>query len=363
MQLPSEPVQRLIGTENYLVPQAVVVRGLAYIIDAFTVVAAALVYLELTQFQLTTSNLLLFQLVFIGALSVYRFVWEGALGWTPGKRLMQLTVVRTDGSPCGWTAALLRNILLPLDMQPVMGLFGIVSMATGFRRQRIGDRAAGTLVVRALPLPMVPLPYVPADQEARRCGTCGTLQPAGQQVCGRCGGRMSTPPHPPQPPHRREPAAGRPSDVAQAWRAATAAGRARAAGPQADHSAGRFTRELRSDDDATRLTAARETLLEGSRADVTLLAKLVADWDAEEQEFVVNVSRTLLGWRPRVVLTALGRHADESLAAEANEALETVLKNTAADRGTRPAAHVDSVEAEVAEENAAQADFTDDKSQ
>ena len=73
-----------------------------------------------------------------------------------------------------------------------------------------------------------------------------------------------------------------------------------------------------------------------------MLAKLVADWVPDEQEFVINVSRTLLGWRPRVVLTALGRHADEALAAEAKEALEAVLQNTATERGVTPAAQPDS---------------------
>jgi uncharacterized RDD family membrane protein YckC len=329
MQLPSEPVQRLSGTDRYLVPQAVLVRGLAYVIDAFTVMAIAVVYLEFSpSFTLTTSNILVFQLVWIGVFSAYRFLWEGALGWTPGKRLMQLTVVRTDGRPCGWLGALLRNVLLPLDMQPVLGLLGIVSMATGFKRQRLGDRVAGTLVVRALPLTMVPPPYVPADQAARRCGACGALQPADQQTCAVCGGRLA------QPAHRREPAADHRSDVAQTWRAAAAAGRARAAGVQADDG-GDLAEELRSDDDGTRLTAARETLMDGSRADVTLLAKLVADWEEEDQEFVVNVARTLIGWRPRVVLTALGKHADQGLATEAKEALETVVQRTAAERGPR----------------------------
>jgi len=40
-----------------------------------------------------------------------------------------------------------------------------------------------------------------------------------------------------------------------------------------------------------------------------------------------------MGWRPRVVLTALGRHADEELAATAREALETVVERTAAEHG------------------------------
>jgi hypothetical protein len=158
-------------------------------------------------------------------------------------------------------------------------------------------------------------------------------------VCSSCGGRLA------QPSRRREPAADRPSDAAQVWRAATAAGRARAAGASPD-GGGHRAEELRSDDDPTRLTAARETLLSGSRADVTLLAKLAAGWEHEDQEFVVNVSRTLLGWRPRVVLSALGRHADQALAAEAKEALETVLRQTATERGVKPAAQAESADDE-----------------
>ena len=125
----------------------------------------------------------------------------------------------------------------------------------------------------------------------------------------------------------------------------SAAGRSRAAAsrgaPSRPQESGRLAAELRSDDGATRLTAARETLLEGSKADVTLLAKLAGDWDKEEQEFVVNVARTLLGWRPRVVLTALGLHADEELAASAREALETVVERTSAERGPRSATHTE----------------------
>ena len=212
-------------------------------------------------------------------------------------------------------------------------------MAVGFKRQRLGDRLAGTLVVRALPLPQLPLPYVPADQSVSRCGACGALQPAGRQTCGVCGGRLA------QPSRHGEPAADRLSDVAEAWRTMSAAGRSRAeasrGAPSRPQESGRLAAELRSDDGATRLTAARETLLEGSKADVTLLAKLAGDWDQEEQEFVVNVARTLLGWRPRVVLTALGQHADDELAASAREALETVVERTSAERGPRSATHTE----------------------
>jgi uncharacterized RDD family membrane protein YckC len=74
--------------------------------------------------------------------------WEtlGA-GRTPGKRLLGLRVVRADGGPVGLGESLVRNLLraveLPLGYAP-----GVLAVALSPRRQRLGDLAAGTLVVR-----------------------------------------------------------------------------------------------------------------------------------------------------------------------------------------------------------------------
>lgn len=65
-----------------------------------------------------------------------------------------------DGSPVTGTEALLRNVLRLVDLLPVLGLAGIVSILATRRDQRIGDLAAGTVVVhdrrgqvpRSLPL-------------------------------------------------------------------------------------------------------------------------------------------------------------------------------------------------------------------
>lgn len=68
-------------------------------------------------------------------------------GRTPGKRLLGLRVVRADGAPVGLGEALVRNLLraveLPLGYAP-----GVLAVALTARRQRLGDLAAGTLVVR-----------------------------------------------------------------------------------------------------------------------------------------------------------------------------------------------------------------------
>jgi uncharacterized RDD family membrane protein YckC len=58
--------------------------------------------------------------------------------------------VRAEGGGrAGAGQAVVRNLLRPVDVLPVLYLVGyLVMMATGpERRQRIGDRLAGTVVV------------------------------------------------------------------------------------------------------------------------------------------------------------------------------------------------------------------------
>ena len=78
----------------------------------------------------------------------YYALWEGLWdGRTPGKRAVRLRVLRQDGSPITATEALIRNVLRIVDLLPVAGLVGIVAILVTRRDQRIGDLAAGTVVV------------------------------------------------------------------------------------------------------------------------------------------------------------------------------------------------------------------------
>jgi uncharacterized RDD family membrane protein YckC len=79
----------------------------------------------------------------------YDIVFEVfASGRTPGKRLNGLRVVRSDGSPVGFLTSAVRNVLRLIDILPTFYLVGIVSILATSRNQRLGDLAAGTLVVR-----------------------------------------------------------------------------------------------------------------------------------------------------------------------------------------------------------------------
>lgn len=69
-------------------------------------------------------------------------------GRTPGKRLNGLRVVRENGAPVTFATSAVRNVLRLIDILPGWYLVGIGSILATKRNQRLGDLAAGTLVVR-----------------------------------------------------------------------------------------------------------------------------------------------------------------------------------------------------------------------
>ncbi|MCC7080571.1 MAG: RDD family protein [Burkholderiales bacterium] len=101
-------------------------------------------------------------------------VW--ADGATPGKRALGLMVLHDDGTPVGWPAALVRNLLRAVDFLPAAYGFGLAAMLLNGSFKRLGDIAAGTVVVyrepgeraAAIPLaPPVPAPR-PLDLDEQR---------------------------------------------------------------------------------------------------------------------------------------------------------------------------------------------------
>jgi hypothetical protein len=68
-------------------------------------------------------------------------------GQTPGKRAMGLAVLNDDGTPLRWPAALTRNLLRAVDFLPLLYGVGLVAMLVNRDFKRLGDLAAGTVVV------------------------------------------------------------------------------------------------------------------------------------------------------------------------------------------------------------------------
>jgi uncharacterized RDD family membrane protein YckC len=69
-------------------------------------------------------------------------------GRTPGKRVAGIRVIQRSGRAIGLFESMARNFIRCIDMQPLfLNAVGVIAMFISDRHQRLGDLAAGTLVV------------------------------------------------------------------------------------------------------------------------------------------------------------------------------------------------------------------------
>jgi uncharacterized RDD family membrane protein YckC len=88
----------------------------------------------------------------------YPVYFEYKTGSTPGKQALSLRVVLADGAPLTLGSAMLRNLVRFVDFFPVGYVVGLISCLFTQRFQRLGDLAAGTLVVHTISTLPRPLP-------------------------------------------------------------------------------------------------------------------------------------------------------------------------------------------------------------
>ncbi len=82
--------------------------------------------------------------IYSGYFAIFETLWTGQ---TPGKRLVGLRVIDASGRPVTAYASILRNVLRLVDQLPGFYAIAIVSVLLTDRHQRLGDIAAGTVVV------------------------------------------------------------------------------------------------------------------------------------------------------------------------------------------------------------------------
>lgn len=139
-----------------------VVRGFAYFIDSLIkfVVYFALYFLVLfsyaglseSSFNVLIGILLILMFFFEWFYSVFFEIFKD--GATPGKKVMGIKVICDSGVPITWSSSLTRNIVRVVDMLPFFYFFpscgvGLLFILFGKNFKRIGDIAAGTIVVHA----------------------------------------------------------------------------------------------------------------------------------------------------------------------------------------------------------------------
>jgi hypothetical protein len=88
-------------------------------------------------------------LVYYGYFALFEVLWRGQ---TPGKRFIGLRTIAATGEPASVTAVILRNVVRIADQMPGIYAIGILTMLLTERSQRLGDLAAGTVVVHDRPV-------------------------------------------------------------------------------------------------------------------------------------------------------------------------------------------------------------------
>lgn len=140
--------------------------ALAY---SFPLVERLLSWLELeaSSWVLAGAVLVGFAL-FWGYFMFWETVWDGR---TPGKKLAGIRVLRDSGHPVDFRTAFVRNILRYVDFLPVGYGVGAVVMFLSGDSKRLGDYAAGTIVVIDEPsLPKQRSDQAPAAKETSLLG-------------------------------------------------------------------------------------------------------------------------------------------------------------------------------------------------
>lgn len=136
-------------------PQGVGVRFVAVLIDGI-IITVAIVIIQIlagiagaisAEFVKTVIEIIA-SIIMVAVSFGYYIYFEGTQGATFGKKAMGLRVVKEDGTPMTMNAAIIRTLLRIID-----GLFlylvGAIAVWTSAKKQRLGDMAAHTLVVKA----------------------------------------------------------------------------------------------------------------------------------------------------------------------------------------------------------------------
>jgi uncharacterized RDD family membrane protein YckC len=84
-------------------------------------------------------------LIYWGYFTLFEAFWEGR---TPGKRVAKIRVIQRTGRAIGLFESMTRNLIRAIDQIPLIYGIGVICVFCTKQHQRLGDLAAGTLVVR-----------------------------------------------------------------------------------------------------------------------------------------------------------------------------------------------------------------------
>ncbi|MDB5282935.1 MAG: hypothetical protein JWO06_2010 [Bacteroidota bacterium] len=124
-------------------------RFLAAILDVLIKIGVILVFsLLVAAVRGSTGIIVLLSFLFIVFMIFYSLFFETVMnGQTPGKRMMKIRVAKVNGEPVDIGSLMLRWLLRIIDFPFTWPAIGIFTTVVTNKHQRLGDLAAGTILV------------------------------------------------------------------------------------------------------------------------------------------------------------------------------------------------------------------------
>lgn len=139
-----------IGSRFLAILIDTLIQGVLYILLSIAIlfITANLVQVNLPRVVTDALAILLIGTVFLIQFGYFLLFEIFLNGQTPGKRLFHLRVIKDNGYPLSPVDAIIRNMVRVIDFFPALYGVGVVVMFSNPRAKRLGDYAAGTLVVK-----------------------------------------------------------------------------------------------------------------------------------------------------------------------------------------------------------------------
>jgi uncharacterized RDD family membrane protein YckC len=120
--------------------------GLLVLLLVFAVFLPGIMAYSKLSAQWTTAIVIFIVFLFNwGYFTLFEAFWNGR---TPGKRVARIRVIQRSGRAIGLFESMARNLVRYVDQIPFFYAVGVIAMFATRQHQRLGDLAAGTLVVR-----------------------------------------------------------------------------------------------------------------------------------------------------------------------------------------------------------------------
>ena len=120
--------------------------GLLFLLLVFAVILpGVLAFSKISGQWATAFIIIILFLLQWGYFTLFEAFWNGQ---TPGKRVARIRVIQRSGRAIGLFESMARNLVRYVDQIPFFYAVGVIAMFVTRQHQRLGDLAAGTLVVR-----------------------------------------------------------------------------------------------------------------------------------------------------------------------------------------------------------------------